>query len=120
MTLNNPRTTFNEYQQYSQRTAEGYANPNNTNVDTETQLLFLATAVNGEAGELGEKAKKYVREDDDEYLNGLEDEVGDVLWCLSQIATLLDIDLGGVADSNLEKLLDRQDRGVITGSGDNR
>jgi NTP pyrophosphatase (non-canonical NTP hydrolase) len=47
-------------------------------------------------------------------------ELGDVLWYVAQIATELDLDLDEIAAENLEKLLSRQRRGVLSGSGDDR
>lgn len=112
------------YQELSQQTAQGYADAESGEFiaieDQQARAAFLALALNGEAGELGEKVKKYVREDDDTYLEEARDELGDVLWYMAQLATLLDADLSEVAEDNLDKLLDRQERGQITGQGDNR
>ena len=47
-------------------------------------------------------------------------ELGDVLWFVAQFATEMDIDLDEIAEKNLAKLEDRQKRGVIRGSGDDR
>jgi len=47
-------------------------------------------------------------------------ELGDVLWYVSVLAKELDYDLESIAKANVEKLLSRQQRGVLTGSGDNR
>ncbi|MCW3068345.1 MAG: hypothetical protein JWL67_970 [Solirubrobacterales bacterium] len=47
-------------------------------------------------------------------------ELGDVLWYVAQIASELGLDLDQVAEANLEKLLSRQRRGVLSGSGDER
>lgn len=112
---------FDEYQYVSKQTAQGYAEPNyETEHGKMFRTMFLALALNGEAGELGEKVKKYVREDDEEYLEGARAELGDVLWYLSQLATLLDVSLEDVAEENMDKLLDRQERDAITGEGDER
>lgn len=115
-------TTFSEYQELSKRTAQGYADPDglDAHYTPDVCAMFLALAINGEAGELGEKVKKYVREGDEEYLDEAEAELGDILWYIAQLASLLDADLGDIADGNLDKLLDRQERGVITGQGDDR
>ncbi|MFA7365358.1 MAG: MazG nucleotide pyrophosphohydrolase domain-containing protein [Patescibacteria group bacterium] len=50
----------------------------------------------------------------------IKKELGDVLWYISQLSTELNIDLEDVAKTNLEKLLSRQKRNVLGGSGDNR
>jgi NTP pyrophosphatase (non-canonical NTP hydrolase) len=56
----------------------------------------------------------------DERREALARELGDVLWYLSQLATEADLDLETIAEDNLEKLLSRQERGVLRGSGDDR
>ena len=50
----------------------------------------------------------------------IEQELGDVLWYASQIATELDVDLDSVAAANLSKLASRADRGMLKGDGDSR
>lgn len=78
----------------------------------------------GEAGEVQGKIKKILRDSD----GRLEDaqrieimkELGDVLWYVAMIADEIAIDLESVARQNLAKLADRRERGVLTGSGDNR
>jgi NTP pyrophosphatase (non-canonical NTP hydrolase) len=47
-------------------------------------------------------------------------ELGDVLWYVAQLASELELDLDEIAQTNLEKLLSRQRRGVLSGSGDDR
>jgi NTP pyrophosphatase (non-canonical NTP hydrolase) len=47
-------------------------------------------------------------------------ELGDVLWYVSQLASELGLELEQIAQGNLEKLLSRQRRGVLSGSGDER
>jgi NTP pyrophosphatase (non-canonical NTP hydrolase) len=112
---------FNEYQMLSKETAQGPADPDvGSKAEKQYAVQFLALAVNGEAGELGEKVKKYAREDDDAYLEDAKAEIGDVLWYLSQLASLLDEDLSSIAEDNLEKLQDREERDKITGEGDHR
>lgn len=83
-------------------------------------LGYVALGVNGEAGEIAEKVKKWKREDDRSYLDGLEKEIGDVTWYLSQLCEELGLSYDDVAVANIEKLADRQKRNVLTGEGDNR
>lgn len=84
------------------------------------QLLGLV----GEAGEIAEKFKKIYRDRKGEFTSDdkkeMTKELGDVLWYISVVCSYLDISLQDVADLNVEKLLSRQKRGVLRGSGDNR
>jgi hypothetical protein len=43
-----------------------------------------------------------------------------VLWYVAQLASELGLDLDEVAQGNIDKLLSRQRRGMISGSGDER
>ena len=52
--------------------------------------------------------------------DALADELGDVLWYVAEVGTVLDVNLDDVAARNLEKLRSRAERGVLKGSGDNR
>lgn len=78
----------------------------------------------GEAGEVAEKFKKIVRDKEGVVSNedraDIQKELGDVLWYISALADYLGLTLDEVAEKNLEKLFSRRDRGVQTGSGDNR
>ena len=107
---------FSEYQSLSRRTA--------TYPNAGEDLTYPALGLCGEAGEVAEKVKKTLRDDggvlSDERREALSRELGDVLWYLSQLATEADLDLETVAEENLAKLLSRQDRGVLRGSGDDR
>ena len=47
-------------------------------------------------------------------------EAGDILWQLSQCLKEMDISLQEVAEMNLKKLEDRQQRGVLKGAGSDR
>jgi NTP pyrophosphatase (non-canonical NTP hydrolase) len=92
--------------------------------DAGDNLLYPTLGLCGEAGEVAEKVKKMVR-DDGGVLSGerraaISKELGDVLWYLAQLATEADLDLAEIADANLAKLLSRQERGRLTGSGDDR
>ena len=93
-----------------------------------TALLYCTLGMNGEAGEFAEKVKKLMRDDgvtDVAHLTfdqhkALLKELGDVLWYVTRTAAELGVPLSLVADDNITKLLDRRERGVLGGSGDNR
>ena len=48
------------------------------------------------------------------------DELGDVLWFVSEFARQHYTSLSKLANRNISKLADRYERGVIKGSGDKR
>ncbi|KKM70689.1 hypothetical protein LCGC14_1438170 [marine sediment metagenome] len=86
----------------------------------ELSQLFIATAgLGGEAGEVLEKLKKYVRDGElDKAL--LEKELGDVLYYLTMIACMFDSSLESVMAANVNKLTVRLRDGKMRGSGDER
>lgn len=106
---------LSEYQRTSRRTAQ---------YPREHWLAYPALGLAGEAGEVAEHAKKALRDDSGEISAerraAMSKELGDVLWYVAQLATELDLDLDEVARENLDKLLSRQQRGVLSGSGDDR
>ena len=106
---------FREYQRLSRRTAR---------YPRAAWLAYPALGLAGEAGEVAEHAKKAIRDDSgtitDERRAAMAKELGDVLWYAAQLATELGLELDQVATENLEKLLSRQSRGVLSGSGDER
>jgi NTP pyrophosphatase (non-canonical NTP hydrolase) len=106
---------LSDYQRLSRRTA-GYPR--------EAWLAYPALGLAGEAGEVAEHAKKTIRDDggavSEERKAALAKELGDVLWYVAQLATELGLELDAIAQANLDKLLSRQQRGVLSGSGDDR
>jgi NTP pyrophosphatase (non-canonical NTP hydrolase) len=74
----------------------------------------------GEAGEVAEKIKKVIRDGTKVDKDDLIKELGDVMFYVTALANYLGGDLQSVIDTNRKKLDDRQERGVIQGSGDNR
>ena len=86
---------------------------------------YLTLGLTGEAGEIANKVKKFIRDGaaQDEYLAKRIEigyEIGDVLWYCAVLAEELDMNLGHIMEKNLEKLADRHKRNKISGSGDNR
>jgi NTP pyrophosphatase (non-canonical NTP hydrolase) len=106
---------LSEYQRLSRRTAQ---------YPRAAWLAYPALGLAGEAGEVAEHAKKAIRDDNGEVTPerrlAMTKELGDVLWYVAQIASELELDLDEIAQTNLEKLLSRQSRGVLSGSGDDR
>jgi len=106
---------LSDYQRLSRRTAE---------YPREAWLAYPALGLAGEAGEVAEHAKKAIRDDGaqvtDERRAAMTKELGDVLWYVAQLASELGLNLDEIAEDNLEKLLSRQRRGVLSGSGDDR
>jgi NTP pyrophosphatase (non-canonical NTP hydrolase) len=107
---------LSDYQQRSRATA--------VYPDAGRNLTYPALGLCGEAGEAAEKVKKALRDDGgvltEERRVALAAELGDVLWYVAQLATEAGLDLDAIADDNLSKLLSRQERGVLAGSGDSR
>ena len=97
-------------------------------------LAYAGLGLSNEAGEVGGKIKKIIRDIDSAELTwdgdritypihireAVEAEVGDVVWYIAAVCHELGIDMGDAALGNLEKLADRANRGVLKGSGDNR
>jgi NTP pyrophosphatase (non-canonical NTP hydrolase) len=107
--------TLNEYQ-FEANTTAIYPDS--------ASLTYPTLGLAGEAGEICNKVKKIIRDDggvlSDDKKKVLIDELGDVLWYVAAIAKDLKVSLDNVARGNLEKLLSRQRRGALGGSGDNR
>ena len=83
-------------------------------------LEYLALKLCGESGEVAEKIGKSIRDNKPLDDKELAKELGDVLWYIANLAQFLGYDLSEVAQMNLDKLADRQNRGVLGGSGDCR
>ena len=110
--------TFNEYQDHAATTA---IYPKRGKI---SGLAYTALGLNGEAGEVAEKIKKALRDNngviDEAKTYELAKELGDVLWYVAETASQLGLSLGQIAEINVEKLYSRKDRGQLQGSGDER
>jgi NTP pyrophosphatase (non-canonical NTP hydrolase) len=102
-----------------------------------TNEAYAYAGLAEEAGEVLGKYAKFIRKhqglspkhakswvslekDNEEYRVNIKKELGDVLWMVAEIATINDLSLEDIMQANIDKLLDRQNRGVIIGEGDNR
>lgn len=67
----------------------------------------LALGVGGEAGEVLELIKKGHRPGREVDVKRLSEEIGDVMWYLAALADHYDLDLGTIAEENIDKLSKR-------------
>jgi len=74
----------------------------------------------GEAGEVAEKIKKLIRDSSRFQNEEIMKELGDVVFYATALANIYGRGLQEVLQLNIEKLDDRQKRGKLKGSGDNR
>lgn len=106
---------LNDYQKHALKTARAKTADN--------ELMHLLLGLVGESGEIAEKVKKVIRDENSDFskLDELfEKELGDVLWHIAVLAAYFDIPLEKIAQQNIDKLASRSARGKIGGSGDNR
>ena len=87
-------------------------------------IIYPTLGLTGESGEVAEKVKKMIRDDNgcltEERRQALIKELGDVLWYLANISSDLGIPLSEVAEINLNKLKERKQKNMLQGSGDDR
>jgi NTP pyrophosphatase (non-canonical NTP hydrolase) len=106
---------IDDYQMFASTTAK---------YPKESGLIYTVLGMASEAGEVAGKLKKAIRDEAGEITPErkavLLAELGDVLWYVAMVATELETDLSTVAEMNLDKLIDRNTRGVIGGDGDTR
>lgn len=107
--------TFNSYQEAASKTA---IYPQNL------KILYPLIGLAGETGEVAEKIKKVLRDNNgifsEEKKKEIAKELGDVLWYLSSIATDMDYSLDEIVRMNLQKISARKENNLIHGDGDNR
>ena len=105
---NSSMITADEYQEKARETAI---------YPEKDALPYLSLGLVSEAGEVAGKVKKLIR---DGTQSDVASEIGDVLWYCAMLASEVDVSLGKIMESNLEKLNDRKQRGKLQGSGDTR
>lgn len=108
-----------------------------TRTESSDNFSYMAFGMVAEVGEIADKVAKAIRKKEAiirdnmfypssqmdrnvEIREGLKKELGDVLWFVSGLADAMGWTLEEVAQLNLDKLADRQKRGVIVGNGDER
>lgn len=93
--------------------------------DPKFSIVYPALKLAGEAGEVSEKIGKRLRDTDGDltdpdWQDSVAKELGDVLWYIAALARDIGWSLEDIAEANLSKLTSRMERGVISGSGDDR
>ena len=110
--------TFNDYQKACLSTAQ-----RSESNDLAT-IMRWTLGLSGEAGEISEKMKKWLRNDtfdlDEIDRDEMTKERGDVLYYIAVFSHELGIDFDEVAKMNVTKLASRKKRGKLYGDGDNR
>jgi NTP pyrophosphatase (non-canonical NTP hydrolase) len=110
------KMTLDEYQKLALSTA--------SRKGEDFELAHRVLGLVGEAGEVAEKLKKIYRDKqgkvDDQFVDDLKKELGDVMWYIATLADFFDLKLSEIAQINVDKLSDRASRGKLGGSGDNR
>ena len=106
---------LNEYQKTARRTAI---------YPEDHRVVYPALGLASEAGEVAGKIKKVLRDQAGDFarapLEAIKDELGDVLWYVAVLAGDLGLSLDDIAAANLDKLASRQERGRLSGGGDQR
>lgn len=107
--------TLNQYQEQAKATAI---------YPESSAIVYPILGLVGEAGELANKYKKVMRDDNgilyDEKKAALISELGDCLWYIAALANDLGVTLEQVGNHNLHKLSSRATSGTLQGSGDAR
>ncbi len=90
-----------------------------TALETAKNPAYMVSNLTSEAGEVAGKYAKWIR---DGVLDeaGMQKEVGDVLWQIAGLSTVMGWSLADLASQNLKKLAERQVNNTLKGSGDER
>ena len=107
--------TLNQYQEEALKTAI---------YPEDKKIIYPTLGLTGEAGEVAEKVKKVIRDNNQEFTDEKKRqialEISDVLWYFATLSHDLGYTLGEIGQMNIDKLVSRQQRNKIGGSGDER
>ena len=79
------------------------------------QRIIVATlGLNGEAGEFTESIKHWLGHDHDLDTDNVQEELGDLMWYICELATAFGLDIEDVLSANLHKLAERYPSGFNT------
>lgn len=120
-TLNVYLKNHNNVDIYQEKTRQTAIYPREHNIDA---ISYLALGLCGETGEVANKVKKIIRDKagilSQEDKLQIKKEMGDTGWYWVRLIDELGFRVSEVMEENIKKLLDRKERGVISGSGDSR
>ena len=88
--------TINEYQQFSQKDHK-----------RANSLTVMLLGLGEESGEVQQILKKALRDEKEINVEHVKEELGDVIWYVANIATLMNLSLEEVINYNVEKLKKR-------------
>lgn len=125
------RHALNDLQDYAMKTRGFYVDAVDS-IDKEAsapmlryllRMSYVALGL-GESGEVQNKVKKLIRDTRGVPTQAGKDAIGGEIfgqaWYLAATATELNMNLGDIVVDGLRRLQDRQARGVLGGSGDDR
>ena len=100
---------LNDYQVRANRTDQRPLQPGQTQLEEEMALAYPLMGMASEIGSLLTQYKKHVRDGEAHELfsRRIAEELGDVLWYVSNLAKKLDLDLDDIAQLNLERINER-------------
>lgn len=96
--------TLNDYQELALRTSRN-------DLTSQAHLMNGCLGLAGEAGECCDLLKKHQFQDGRDIKEKMIDELGDVLWYVSETATALGVWMDDIAEHNIEKLKKRYPEG---------
>ena len=92
--------SLNEYQELALRTSRA-------DLNSEDHLTNGCLGLAGEAGECCDLLKKSKYQDGRDIKDKMIDELGDILWYVSETATAMGVWMEKIAERNIEKLKQR-------------
>lgn len=107
------KITLERYQDLANRSAGAGG-------EGDQRLIVSALGLAGEAGEFANLVKKMTAHGHPFDPDALKDELGDVLWYLAEAATASGLNLGEIAQENVDKLLKRYPEGFSQEDSINR
>jgi NTP pyrophosphatase (non-canonical NTP hydrolase) len=109
-------TTFSAYQDNAGRTSGAWREMD----EGRARVAIAAMGLTGESGELVDYLKKWVGHGHPLDTDNVEKELGDVLWYVAELCNALGLDMGKIAQKNVEKLKARYPDGFSQAASINR